>query len=578
MKPPPTTSSPVPEAPLPPLFSERLATLLFGLMTVLCALAFALGLGALRSSPSIGAQISTWNNVPTVLHRDRPATAEEPLSEGDVVVEIQGLRPGRTGMLLYPEFFFRADEQAWWSFNRELFQRAKSAQRLTLRVRRPNGREEQVTLPVASTAWLAIAQRAGLSWISAGICLAIGIHIAARARSTEQQLTALLSSGSALFLFCMAAIRARDLALPPLPLRLLITFSYFGAATCITLIHFALIFPRPTPLIRRHPALSIALYVYMAASCLFYFSGLIAYGSTFYALIFWLLLAVLSFVYSFAREKEPLLKDIILLTVIPPVLVVVSLVTLVLLPVALRARPVDFTYYSLMVPILPFSLSFGTNSLRLYLAKQAADERIIRERNSIARELHDHLSNDLTAVTLCGQEARDLMATQKSANIEILLDTIVSRTQKAFWLVRDFISSISPEDCSWTGLVAQFEGYGYRALHPLQIHFKLDARVEPGSPMSALMYLHIFSMFKELLTNSIKYSKASCVSVRLRTNKKYVHFTVLDDGIGCVLGQFRGRGLDNMRKRVDDLAGLIEFRSEPGRGFRAYIRVPLHPK
>ncbi|MBP7830403.1 MAG: hypothetical protein KA248_10840 [Kiritimatiellae bacterium] len=573
-------SSPAPQGTEAfPWINRRFALAFFSLVTALSGVSFVAGVRVLREAPYLGIQVGSWNQHPTVFHYDETSAAHDLLSQSDTLIEINGIPLKMSDFLHYPEFFSRGMEREWWAKAAALHQRLSSDREARLVTLREDGTSASATLPLRRMPWRILVQRTAISYISAVLCLIIGASVLVRAADIHRFLIALLSANSALYLICMTALRTRDLVLPSAALRLLVNLSYFGAAGCLTLIHFAMVFPQPLPLLRRHPNLALLPYLFMMLSCILYYSGLTAFGFTFPFLIIWLLVAAGSFAYSYAREKDPLPKEIILMTMTPPAIVLTALVLLALLPAVLRARPIDFTYYSLIVPILPFTLWFGAKSYALYLEKKTAVEQRIRERDYIARELHDHLSNDLTAVSLCSQEARDSLGQASPVTIASLLDTILERTQKSFWLVRDFITSFSPEDCSWSGLIAQMENFGYRTLPPLHMRLDLEVSVDRQNPMNALTYLHLFGVFKELLTNAMKYSDASVVRVRLEDDraKGLIRMTVKDDGKGCELDRPWGRGLHNIQRRASELGGTAQFESQRGQGFQAIVETPrLH--
>jgi len=89
----------------------------------------------------------------------------------------------------------------------------------------------------------------------------------------------------------------------------------------------------------------------------------------------------------------------------------------------------------------------------------------------------------------------------------------------------------------------------------------------------------IFLVFKEALNNIVKYSKARNVSVTLKKSGKSFLLIVEDDGIGfdmnARVSAIRGNGLKNMKKRAESINGQLDVESEPGKGTRVKLTVPL---
>ena len=86
-------------------------------------------------------------------------------------------------------------------------------------------------------------------------------------------------------------------------------------------------------------------------------------------------------------------------------------------------------------------------------------------------------------------------------------------------------------------------------------------------------YKIFFKILKESLTNCIKHSKATMLTIAIQIISETVHYYIIDNGIGSSSGQ-RGTGLNNMIKRIDDLGGEINFFSEKGTGFQISITIP----
>jgi signal transduction histidine kinase len=73
---------------------------------------------------------------------------------------------------------------------------------------------------------------------------------------------------------------------------------------------------------------------------------------------------------------------------------------------------------------------------------------------------------------------------------------------------------------------------------------------------------------KEALNNSLKHAQAKEVRIGLAVTDSQVTITIADNGRGFVIGQARGKGngLDNMRRRLEQIGGRLVLESEPGRG------------
>jgi signal transduction histidine kinase len=92
----------------------------------------------------------------------------------------------------------------------------------------------------------------------------------------------------------------------------------------------------------------------------------------------------------------------------------------------------------------------------------------------------------------------------------------------------------------------------------------------------------LYRVVQEALTNIAKHAEATKVYLRLTGGSSAVELYVEDDGVGFDMAQVRrpgktnhGIGLFGMREKVLFLGGKFDIRSQPGRGTRLYIEVPL---
>ena len=99
-----------------------------------------------------------------------------------------------------------------------------------------------------------------------------------------------------------------------------------------------------------------------------------------------------------------------------------------------------------------------------------------------------------------------------------------------------------------------------------------------GDDMRAILFRNV----RELLTNVIKHSRATTVSVRLQENGSEIQILIEDEGVGFdhdVRNQksksTNGFGLFSVQERMADLGGRCDILSAPGKGCRVILTVPL---
>ena len=105
-----------------------------------------------------------------------------------------------------------------------------------------------------------------------------------------------------------------------------------------------------------------------------------------------------------------------------------------------------------------------------------------------------------------------------------------------------------------------------------------DLRKALGENVRALLFRNV----RELLTNVIKHARATKVSVYLTDEGAELKIVIEDDGVGFDLEaaktkgkEDRSFGLFSIQERMTDLGGSFEIQSEPGKGCKAILTLPL---
>lgn len=205
-------------------------------------------------------------------------------------------------------------------------------------------------------------------------------------------------------------------------------------------------------------------------------------------------------------------------------------------------------------------------------ALQAEDLTISKERNRMAREIHDGLGHHLTALNMQIKAARAVLQTKNDVRAGELLANAESLTQKALVDVRQSVSALReslienralPELLQSALTVAEQSG--------IAVEFVVKGEQRKLSPQTALA---VYRAAQECMNNAVKHSQATRVQAELDyTLLDELSFSFCDDGIGSdnVTGGF---GLIGMKERVQLLDGDIEIKTAKGDGFTVRIRLP----
>jgi signal transduction histidine kinase len=224
-------------------------------------------------------------------------------------------------------------------------------------------------------------------------------------------------------------------------------------------------------------------------------------------------------------------------------------------------------------------LAAANSRLQEYSA-QVEELAVIRERNRIAREIHDTLGHALTLLSVQLETATQLEARGDPRLHEELLEA--RRVAKACLTeVRHSVEALRPDQASASSLQEQLRMLvaACETTYP-QTRITLDLE-EATSPLHPDLCLTLYRCVQEALTNIRKHAHATKVLLRLSTSDEQegqVELTVLDNGQGCppeYEQSASGFGLRGMRERVALLDGTLRAGPEPGHGWRVEVVLPL---
>lgn len=208
-------------------------------------------------------------------------------------------------------------------------------------------------------------------------------------------------------------------------------------------------------------------------------------------------------------------------------------------------------------------------------------ERLIsaqeEERRRIARELHDEAGQSLTMMMM--DLARAIDALPKEA-VEAKEKLSQSRSLAAQTLedLRKLIYDLRPEVLDQLGLVPALRSYVKSRLEAENIKTKLHF-AGLGDRLSPQIETTLFRIVQEAITNIIRHSGASNVSIEVKRTDSQVSATIVDNGKGfdveAALKATESWGLRGIRERVAVVGGELSVESGDGQGTRIMFQIPL---
>lgn len=218
-------------------------------------------------------------------------------------------------------------------------------------------------------------------------------------------------------------------------------------------------------------------------------------------------------------------------------------------------------------------IAVAVENARLY--ERAQEVAALEERNRLARELHDSVSQALYGIALGTRTARAIME-RDPARLAEPLDYIMSLAEAALTEMRALIFDLRPETLENEGLINVLK----KQLASLQARHGIHAQVElcDEPPLTLEAKETLYRIAREALHNTVKHAKASQISFSMRCTGQEIIMTLADNGVGFdPSSDYPGHlGLKSMQERAARLNGVLRIESAPGKGAVIQARIPLH--
>src|SRR5262245_31942223 len=209
---------------------------------------------------------------------------------------------------------------------------------------------------------------------------------------------------------------------------------------------------------------------------------------------------------------------------------------------------------------------------RLYA--EARGKAALEERQHLARELHDSVSQALYGIVLSASIAQAVRESDP-ARLQEALGDVVGLAEAGLAEMRALIFELRPESLQQEGLVAALEKQAAAVQARRGITVRASLADEPDAPLAVKEAL--YRIAQEALHNTVKHARARSVDLTLESGSGELVLHVSDDGRGFDPdGEFPGHlGLRSMHERAAAVGGALHIDSGPGQGTRLRAHVPL---
>jgi signal transduction histidine kinase len=208
------------------------------------------------------------------------------------------------------------------------------------------------------------------------------------------------------------------------------------------------------------------------------------------------------------------------------------------------------------------------------LFEQSRELSVVEERNRLARDLHDSVTQTLFSLSLTAQAAADLMDRDpERARVEVTRVSELARG--ALEEMRTLVFELRPAALDAEGLVGTLQKHldvmrrAYGA--DISLNVTGNGRLDPD------LELEVYRILQEALNNVIKHADARSIAISIAIDSDAVRASVRDDGQGfdpkAQPVRAKHLGLTSMEERARNVGGAIRIESAPGHGTTISLEV-----
>jgi signal transduction histidine kinase len=215
-------------------------------------------------------------------------------------------------------------------------------------------------------------------------------------------------------------------------------------------------------------------------------------------------------------------------------------------------------------------LEFANIQLQNY-AERIEEIAKIKERNRLAREIHDTVGHYLTGIAL-GLSATEELIKKGSQFVLDQIQRLKDLAQQGLVDIRRSLKELKPDMLE--------KGNLEKALHHLvneinlsttrQIKLQISGSLNKLNPQ---IDETIYRIIQESITNAVRHGDAMNIEIGIDVDENGVHVSVIDDGKGAEK-IVEGFGLYYMKQRILDHDGFLEIETEPGKGMSLSVYIP----
>ncbi len=205
--------------------------------------------------------------------------------------------------------------------------------------------------------------------------------------------------------------------------------------------------------------------------------------------------------------------------------------------------------------------------------EEARELAVMQERNMIARELHDAVSQTLFSASIMSEALIKQMQQRNPAELTQRMAAIHRLVQSAMAEMRTLLLELRPTHVYSTPFTQLLNQLMQSALgrKRIEAHFAFEG--EPSLPPE--VHFALYRIAQEAMNNIIKHANATQISISGQGGQSYIDLHIQDDGDGFDTNEASsGMGLGNMRERAAEVHAQLTVHSVVGKGTEVHVKWP----
>ena len=193
--------------------------------------------------------------------------------------------------------------------------------------------------------------------------------------------------------------------------------------------------------------------------------------------------------------------------------------------------------------------------------------RLQEQRLRISRDLHDNIGSQLTFI-ISSVDNLKYISKDADSKLKDKLSNISAFTGDTIHQLRDTIWAMNKNEITVEDLHARVLSFIEKAKAAVtETDFEIAYDIDKNTSFSSLIGMNVFRVIQEAINNAIKYAEAKKITIQLAKNNRNFIISIIDNGKGFDINKVNlGNGLSNMEKRMSEIDGKVNIKSEISKG------------